>query len=74
MNVLVDVGARAVIYTPLMSSGGNLLGMISTHFREPHQSGERELPLLDPLAPQAVDYLERKRAEEVEETLVPPQQ
>src|SRR5262249_39830004 len=50
MIVLVDVGVRAVISTPLMSSRGNLLGMISTHFREPHHPSERELRLLDILA------------------------
>jgi two-component sensor histidine kinase len=70
MNVLVDVGVRAVVSTPLMSSRGNLLGMISTHFGKPHHPSERELPLLDLLARQAADYLERKHAEEVEETLV----
>jgi two-component sensor histidine kinase len=70
MNVLIEVGVRAVISAPLMSSRGNLLGMISTHFREPHHPSERELRLLDILARQAADYLERKHAEEVEETLL----
>jgi len=70
MNVLIDAGVRAVISTPLMSSAGNLLGMISTHFRKPHHPSERELRLLDLLARQAADYLWRKRAEEIEETLV----
>jgi two-component sensor histidine kinase len=60
----------AVISTPLMSSTGNTLGMISTHFREPHEPSERDLGLMDILARQAADYLERKRAEEIEETLV----
>jgi len=44
--------------------------MISTHFSELHHPNERELRLLDILARQAADYLERKHAEEVEETLV----
>jgi PAS domain S-box-containing protein len=70
MNVLVDVGVRAVISTPLMSSTGNVLGMISTHFHESHRPTERELGLLDLLVRQAADYLERKRAEEIEESLV----
>ena len=38
MNVLVCAGVRAVISTLLISSAGNLLGTISTHFREPHDS------------------------------------
>jgi PAS domain S-box-containing protein len=70
MNVLIDAGVRAVISTPLMSGAGNVLGMISTHFCEPHHPDERELGLTDLLARQAADYLERKRAEKIEETLV----
>jgi PAS domain S-box-containing protein len=70
MNVLIDAGVRAVISTPLISSAGNVLGMISTHFREPFHPGERELSLTDLLARQAADYLELKRAEKIEETLV----
>jgi PAS domain S-box-containing protein len=69
MNVLIDEGVRAVISTPLMSAAGNVLGMISTHFGEPHHPSERELGLLDLLARQAADYLERRRAEEIEQTL-----
>ncbi|HYK17302.1 MAG TPA: HWE histidine kinase domain-containing protein, partial [Bryobacteraceae bacterium] len=70
MNALIDEGVRAVISTPLMSSMGNLLGVISTHFRESHCPDERELGLMDLLARQAADYLETKRAEEIQETLV----
>jgi PAS domain S-box-containing protein len=70
INVLIDAGVHAVISTPLISSRGNVLGTISTHFREPHHPRERELGLMDLLARQAADYLERKRAEEIEETLV----
>ena len=69
-NVLMDAGVQAVISTPLMSSTGNLLGMISAHFGEPHQPEERELRLLDLFARQIADFLERKRAEEIENTLV----
>ena len=70
LKVLIDAGVRAVASTPLRSSSGNLLGMISIHFGKPHRPGERELLLMDLLALQAADYLERKRAEEIEKTLV----
>jgi two-component sensor histidine kinase len=70
MNVLVQAGVRAVTSTLLISSAGNRLGMISTHFREPHHPSERELAFMDLLARQAADYLERKRAEDIEETRV----
>jgi len=39
-------------------------GVLSTHFAMPHRPEEGELQLTDLLARQAVDYLERKRAEE----------
>ena len=50
-------------YTPLVSRFGQLLGMISTHWREPHQPTERALWRLDVLARQAADLLERGRIE-----------
>ena len=56
-------GIRAVQSTPLFSRAGKLLGMISTHWRRPHQPLERELRLLDVLARQAADLMERLRAE-----------
>jgi PAS domain S-box-containing protein len=54
---------RAVQSTPLVSRSGQLLGMISTHWREPHQPTERALRRLDVLARQAADLVERNRAE-----------
>jgi hypothetical protein len=39
--------------------------MISTHWRQPHEPGERELRLLDVLARQAAVVLERGRAEDL---------
>ena len=68
--VLIDAGVRAVISTPLASSTGALLGMISVHFCRPPRPREQDLRLLDLMARQTADYLERKRAEEIEETLI----
>ena len=56
-------GIRAVQSTPLISRSGELLGMISTHWREPHQPGEHALRTLDVLARQAADLIERARIE-----------
>jgi signal transduction histidine kinase len=64
LALLLAADVRAAQFTPLLSSTGQLLGAISTHFDRPHQPDERELRLLDLLARQAADYLERKRAEE----------
>src|SRR5579863_977265 len=54
---------RAVQSTPLISRSGVLLGMISTHWKQPHDPSERDLRLLDILARQAADFIERTRAE-----------
>jgi PAS domain S-box-containing protein len=62
-DVMLAAGALAVQSTPLISRSGQLLGMFSTHFRSPHTPTERELRLLDVLARQAADLIERKRAE-----------
>jgi len=64
LEVLREAGVRSVQSTPLKSSQGRLLGMLSTHFRAPRRLSEREYGLLDLLARQAADYLERKRREE----------
>jgi PAS domain S-box-containing protein len=56
-------GIRAVQSTPLISRNGRLVGMISTHWREPHQPSVRRLRLLDVLARQVADLLDRKQVE-----------
>src|SRR5206468_3618192 len=56
---------RAVQSTPLVSRSGRLLGMISTHWREPHRPTERAFRLLDVLARQAADLIERTEVEAV---------
>jgi PAS domain S-box-containing protein len=61
-QVMLDADVRAVQSTPLTSSAGQVFGMISTHFRVPHWPSERDLRLLDLVARQAADYLERKEA------------
>src|SRR5262249_46739256 len=38
-----QTGIRAVQSTPLMSRDGRLLGMISTHWRSPHEPSKRDL-------------------------------
>lgn len=59
-----ETSIRAVQSTPLLSRNGKLVGMISTHWRNPHEPTERDLRLLDILARQAADLIERMHAEE----------
>jgi signal transduction histidine kinase len=63
-RLLLEDGIRAGQTTPLFSRAGELLGMISTHWRKPHEPSERDLSMLDILARQAADLLEKKIIEE----------
>ncbi|HEY3486936.1 MAG TPA: PAS domain S-box protein, partial [Gammaproteobacteria bacterium] len=61
--ILRNSGIHSVQATPLVSRAGRILGMLSTYWREPRQPAERELRLLDVLARQAADLIERHQGE-----------
>jgi PAS domain S-box-containing protein len=65
-----EADVLAVQSVPLLSSTGNVLGIISTHFSNAHRPSEQELRLMDLLARQTADYLERKRVEGERELLL----
>lgn len=54
-------GIRAIQSTPLITRSGVIVGVLSTHFHEPHRPTARELNLADLLARQAVDFIENAR-------------
>ncbi len=59
----LQTGIRSVQSTPLVSRSGEMLGVISTHWRDIHAPTEGELRTLDVLARLAADLIERKQAE-----------
>lgn len=61
----LQTGIHAVQSTPLLSRAGKVVGMISTHWREAHQPSEHRLHLLDIVARQAADLIERVQTEQV---------
>ena len=63
LEVQLRAGVRAVQSTPLISRSGKLLGMFSTHYKMPKRFDERALRLLDLLAWQAAELLERTQTE-----------
>ena len=63
-EIAAAAGYRAVQSTPLVSRRGDLIGMLSTHFRQPHLPTDRELRMLDLYARQAADVIERLRVED----------
>jgi PAS domain S-box-containing protein len=65
LEVMLAAGARAVQSTPLVCRSGRLVGMLSTHYRTPRRPTDRDLHLVDLLARQAADCIERTQAEEM---------
>lgn len=64
-DVMRAANVRAVQSTPLISRSGQLVGMFSTHYHAaPRRPSAREFRLLDILARQAADLIERNRTEE----------
>ncbi len=59
----LKTGINSVQTIPLHSRNGKLLGIMSTHWKDPHKPSERELRLLDVLARQAADLIERRQTE-----------
>ena len=59
LPVAEAAGYRAIQSTPLQSRTGALLGLLSTHFRQPCKLTSRELRMLDLYARQAADFIER---------------
>jgi two-component system CheB/CheR fusion protein len=63
LDVQLAAGVRAVQTTPLFSRAGRLVGMLSTHYRAPHRPADCDLRVLDLLARQAADWIERTENE-----------
>jgi PAS domain S-box-containing protein len=64
-QIAASVGFRAVQATPLLSRNGEPLGMISSHFRQPHRPSDHELRFIDLYAHLAAEFIERQRASDV---------
>jgi PAS domain S-box-containing protein len=66
--IAAAAGYRAVQSTPLKSRSGSVLGMLSTHCRQPHCPSERDQRFLDLYARHAADFIERIHADEALQT------
>ncbi len=62
LDVLLSAGVAAVQSTPLIGPTGQVIGIVSTHYRRPHQPTEFALVRLDQFAKRAVASLARSRA------------
>jgi signal transduction histidine kinase len=63
LRTFLQMGIRAVQNTPLVSRSGRQVGMLSTQWCVPHEPRERDLRLLDVIARQAADLIERHQTE-----------
>jgi PAS domain S-box-containing protein len=63
-------GVQASLFTPLLGRSGEILGMISAHFRTPRRPSERELRLTDLFARQAADFVEHSQARAARDELL----
>jgi PAS domain S-box-containing protein len=68
-EVLLNAGIRAVQSTPLLGSSGEVLGVLSTHFRTCHRPPDRALRYLDLLDGRAAVLVESLRNVETERRL-----
>jgi PAS domain S-box-containing protein len=57
-------GIQSVQSTPVISRSGKILGMFSNHWKQPYQPSQQKLRLLDVLARQAADVIDKKLAED----------
>lgn len=63
LDIQRKAGVRAIQSSPLLSRSGQILGILSTHYRTPRRPDERVLRLLDLLARQTADIVERAQSE-----------
>ena len=61
--IAASAGFRAMQITPLINRNGELLGFVSTHFRQQHRFAERDARLPLHYARQAAEMMEAKRTE-----------
>jgi two-component sensor histidine kinase len=65
LQVLLGAGVRAVVSTPLVTGGGDLVGMLSVHFSEPFTPDPNDLSALSLLANVAADQLDRAQTRQL---------
>ena len=63
LQVMLNAGVRSCQSTPMISHSGAFIGMLNTHYGHPGKPSERDLRLLDLLARQSADLIEKLRAE-----------
>jgi DNA-binding NarL/FixJ family response regulator len=63
-QVYLQTGICACQTTPLIARNGNLVGMMSTHWRKLHQPSQGDFRLFDILANETADLIDRRNADQ----------
>jgi GAF domain-containing protein len=66
LSIMRAAGVRACQSTPLITSTGKLIGVVSTHFREPGIISAAKMKATEAFARQAAEVLQLIEAEETE--------
>jgi PAS domain S-box-containing protein len=69
-RIAAAAGVQGAQSTPLISRAGQIVGILSTASHAPHHFQDRELRVLDMLARQAADWIERQHAQVERERLL----
>jgi len=64
-DIAAETGFRAVQSTPLITTNGLFVGMMSTHFRRPHAPTDEEMAMLGVYAGAVADTIQRFVAEKM---------
>jgi signal transduction histidine kinase len=70
LEVLRNAGVAGIQSTPLVARSGRIVGVLSTHYAMPRRPADRDLRMLDVLARQAADWIERQEGEREREQLL----
>ncbi|MEM9003209.1 MAG: CheR family methyltransferase [Cyanobacteria bacterium P01_F01_bin.86] len=73
-QMAAQCGFQAVELTPLINRNGELLGVISAYFHQPHRSSEPVLQVLDLYARQASEFIDLIRSESGRQQLLEREQ
>lgn len=68
IKIAQAAGFRAVQSTPMITSDGKIVGVLSTHFRESKLPSDDQMLVTSLYASQAADILERLRSEELSQS------
>ncbi len=72
LDAQLKAGVRSVQSVPLITRAGTILGVLSTHFREPHRADARRARVYDLLAREVAEIIERGASGQAVQSVLDP--